>query len=95
MSSRVLLRSFRPHCRAFASATSSPINPNSVGPFEVFDRNVKRIQKNRAAARDGGQTSRTVDYVREEVADRMSERFMVCFIFYMNIMFRVIMKLGH
>ncbi|KAI0658567.1 S-adenosyl-L-methionine-dependent methyltransferase [Cubamyces menziesii] len=62
--------------RAYASvSSSSPVNPNSVGPFQVFDRNVKRIQKDRAAARDGGARSRTVDYVRDEIADRMIERF--------------------
>ncbi|KAI0638589.1 S-adenosyl-L-methionine-dependent methyltransferase [Trametes polyzona] len=62
--------------RGYASvSSSSPINPNSVGPFQVFDRNVKRMQKDRAAARDGGARSRTVDYVRDEIADRMIERF--------------------
>ncbi|THH16620.1 hypothetical protein EW146_g4046 [Bondarzewia mesenterica] len=62
--------------RAFASVSpSSQINPNTVGPFQVFDRNAKRLQKDRAALREGGQRSRTVDYVRDEVADRMIERF--------------------
>ncbi|KAH9899453.1 S-adenosyl-L-methionine-dependent methyltransferase [Cubamyces lactineus] len=62
--------------QAYASvSSSSPVNPTSVGPFQVFDRNVKRIQKDRAAARDGGARSRTVDYVRDEIADRMIERF--------------------
>ncbi len=64
--------------RSYASVSSaSPINPNSVGPFQVFDRNVKHMQKERAAARDGGARSRTVDYVRDEIADRMVERFQV------------------
>ncbi|KAG6861845.1 hypothetical protein C0995_011142 [Termitomyces sp. Mi166 len=48
----------------------------TFGPYQVFDRNVKRIQKDQAATRDGGERSRTVDYVREEVADRMMERFL-------------------
>jgi NADH dehydrogenase [ubiquinone] 1 alpha subcomplex assembly factor 5 len=48
-----------------------------VGPFEVFDRKVKRMQKDAAAMREGGNRSRTVDYVREEVADRMMDRLMV------------------
>ncbi|KAI0371520.1 S-adenosyl-L-methionine-dependent methyltransferase [Pilatotrama ljubarskyi] len=61
--------------RALASVSSSSINPNSVGPFQVFDRNAKRLQRDRAAARDGGTRSRTVDYVRDEIADRMIERF--------------------
>lgn len=63
--------------RAYASLSSSPINPSSVGPFQVFDRNAKRLQKDRAASRNNGSNSRTVDYVREEVAERMIERFMV------------------
>ncbi|KAF8592760.1 S-adenosyl-L-methionine-dependent methyltransferase [Ramaria rubella] len=48
----------------------------TVGPFQVFDRNAKRLQKDRAALREGGARSRTVDYVREEVADRMMERLL-------------------
>ncbi|KAL7282697.1 hypothetical protein ACG7TL_004171 [Trametes sanguinea] len=64
------------HRRPYASvSSSSPVNPNSVGPFQVFDRNVKRMQKDRAAARDGGARSRTVDYVRNEIADSLVERF--------------------
>lgn len=58
-------------------ASSSPVNPNTVGPFQVFDRHAKRLQKDRAAAHEDGQRSRTVDYVRDEVADRMIERFLV------------------
>ncbi|KAJ7498507.1 S-adenosyl-L-methionine-dependent methyltransferase [Mycena latifolia] len=59
--------------RFAASSSASPLNPHTLGPFQVFDRNAKRIQKNRAALREG---SRTVDYVRDEVADRLMERFM-------------------
>lgn len=66
--------------RFLASVTSSPLsNPLSVGPFQVFDRNLKRLQKDRAVERDAGVASRTVDYVRDEVADRMMERLLVCF----------------
>ncbi|KAI0677636.1 S-adenosyl-L-methionine-dependent methyltransferase [Trametes maxima] len=62
--------------RTYASiSSSSPINPNSLGPFQVFDRNAKRIQKDRSAVREGGSRSRTVDYVRDEIADRLVERF--------------------
>ncbi|KAI0065953.1 S-adenosyl-L-methionine-dependent methyltransferase [Artomyces pyxidatus] len=64
------------HSRYLASVSSSSINPTSVGPFQVFDRNVKRLQKDRAASHDGGERSRTVDYVRDEVAERMIERFL-------------------
>ncbi|KAI5119596.1 hypothetical protein M0805_005766 [Coniferiporia weirii] len=71
LSRTLQLRSFA----AVAGATS-PVNPYTVGPFQVFDRNAKRLQKDSAAARDRGQRSRTVDYVRDEVADRMIERFL-------------------
>ncbi|KAI0340873.1 S-adenosyl-L-methionine-dependent methyltransferase [Trametopsis cervina] len=64
-------------CRRYASvSSSSPLNPNSVGPFQVFDRNAKRMQRDRSAVKDSGEASRTVDYVREEVADRMLERLL-------------------
>jgi NADH dehydrogenase [ubiquinone] 1 alpha subcomplex assembly factor 5 len=64
--------------RFAAHSSSSPgANINTVGPFQVFDRDVKRRQKDWAALRDGGEKSRTVDYLRDEVADRMMERLMV------------------
>ncbi|KAF8914300.1 S-adenosyl-L-methionine-dependent methyltransferase [Gymnopilus junonius] len=74
--SRVLL--LRKHARSFAAVSSNSPAPSmsTVGPYEVFDRNVKRMQRNRAALREGGTRSRTVDYVRDEVAGRMMERFL-------------------
>ncbi|KAI9574829.1 S-adenosyl-L-methionine-dependent methyltransferase [Boletus coccyginus] len=60
--------------RAFASETSFPAPITSV--FRVFDRTAKRTQRDRAASRDGGGRSRAVDYVRDEVADRMMERLL-------------------
>ncbi|KDQ64158.1 hypothetical protein JAAARDRAFT_27776 [Jaapia argillacea MUCL 33604] len=62
--------------RSLASVSSKPPNPHSVGPYQVFDRRAKQLQKDRAAVREGGDRSRLVDYVREEVADRMMERVM-------------------
>ncbi|TFK43842.1 S-adenosyl-L-methionine-dependent methyltransferase [Crucibulum laeve] len=66
------------HTRNFAAISSNSPHPslNTVGPYQVFDRNAKRLQKDRAAAHDSGEKSRTVDYVRNEVADRMMERFL-------------------
>lgn len=61
------------------ASVSSSIDPNSVGPFQVFDRNVKVLQKDRGATAQNGKKSRTVDYVRNEVAERMIERLMVRF----------------
>ena len=66
---------FKLHLRSFASLSSSQVN-SAQTPFKVFDRQAKRLQKDRAVACDGGNRSRTVDYVRNEVADRMMERFL-------------------
>ncbi|KAI0320280.1 S-adenosyl-L-methionine-dependent methyltransferase [Amylostereum chailletii] len=73
---RIASKPLGPSFRAFASATSATISPSAVGPFQVFDRSTKRLQKDRAARRDGGSRSRMVDYVRDEVAERMAERFL-------------------
>lgn len=67
---------FQRRCLASISSSSS-INTTTAGPFQVFDRRAKQLQKNRAAAREDGSRSRTVDYVRDEVADRMLERLLV------------------
>lgn len=65
--------------RRYASAPSgSLLGGHSMSPFRLFDRNAKQIQKDRAALREAGARSRTVDYVREEVADRLFERVLVC-----------------
>lgn len=71
--------SLQNHARSYvATSSSSPIlNTSTVGPYQVFDRRVKTIQRDRAALREQGKRSRTVDYVRDEVAERMLERFLV------------------
>jgi NADH dehydrogenase [ubiquinone] 1 alpha subcomplex assembly factor 5 len=61
--------------RSFASVGAPP--PQATTPFEVFDRQAKRRQKDRAAVRGDGAQSRVTDYLRAEVADRMLERFEV------------------
>lgn len=61
--------------RAFASEASFAAPTASA--YRVFDRIAKRRQKDHAARRDGGERSRTVDYLRDEVADRMMERLLV------------------
>jgi hypothetical protein len=48
----------------------------SSAPFQVFNTETKRHQRNRAATLDPG-TSRRTDYLRDEVATRLVERFMV------------------
>ena len=72
---RILMRRQLPRL-AFRRHASTFDAPN-LAPFRVFDRNAKQLQKDRAAMTDGGERSRTVDYVRNEVADRMFERFSV------------------
>jgi hypothetical protein len=55
----------------------------SPAPFEVFDRSAKRKQRDRAATRADSETgevgakSRVTDYLKNEVAERMFERFEV------------------
>ena len=61
---------------ASVSKTSNITNPYTVGPFQVFDRNAKRLQRDRAAQ---SESSRTVDYVRDAVAERLVERLYVGF----------------
>ncbi|KAL4076288.1 S-adenosyl-L-methionine-dependent methyltransferase [Scleroderma yunnanense] len=61
--------------RTLASQASSFTAPRA-GIYEVFDREAKRLQRDAAARRNGGERSRTVDYVRDEVADRLMERLL-------------------
>lgn len=51
---------------------------SSTTPFQVFNTDVKRRQRNRSATLDP-ETSRRTDYLRDEVAARLIERFMVPF----------------
>ncbi|KAF8138313.1 S-adenosyl-L-methionine-dependent methyltransferase [Boletus edulis] len=77
MSLLPVARRVAPRCnlaRAFASKT--PFAAPTASVYRVFDRAAKRTQKDRAASRDGGERSRTVEYVRDEVADRMMERLL-------------------
>ncbi|KAL9021826.1 MAG: hypothetical protein Q9185_000953 [Variospora sp. 1 TL-2023] len=62
-----LRRRFHP-CRAYA--IQSPGAPN----LQVFDSNTKYLQKERAAA--NAESSRRVDYLRDEVASRLCERLL-------------------
>ncbi|KAI0307204.1 S-adenosyl-L-methionine-dependent methyltransferase [Multifurca ochricompacta] len=73
---RLRLPPHRSPLRLLASLSPSQVNGTAQIPFQVFDRRVKRLQKDRAVAQDGGERSRIVDYVRDEVADRMIERFL-------------------
>jgi hypothetical protein len=57
-------------CRRCLATTSSS------APFQVFNTETKRRQRNRAATLDP-ETCRRTDYLRDEVASRLIERFMV------------------
>lgn len=57
-------------CRRCLATTSSS------APFQVFNTETKRHQRNRAATLDP-ETCRRTDYLRDEVASRLIERFMV------------------
>ena len=66
------------HRLASVTGSSNAIGPYTVRPFQVFDRNAKRLLRRRIVLchkkRRGG--SRTVDYVRDDVADSFVERFL-------------------
>jgi len=49
--------------------------PSSASPFAVFDRDLKRNQRNRAAR--NVQRSRLTDYVKDDVAQSMVDRLLV------------------
>ena len=63
--------------RSYASVASRGLFLQKDTPYQVFDRHAKLLQKNRSALKGNGAASRQVDYVRDEVADRMLERFLV------------------
>jgi NADH dehydrogenase [ubiquinone] 1 alpha subcomplex assembly factor 5 len=43
--------------------------------FQIFDRYAKRLQKDRAAS--NAEESRIVDYLKDEIAARVADRFLV------------------
>lgn len=57
--------------RSYAMASATP----PAGVFNVFDRNLKRLQKDRAAA--DPERSRLTDYVKDRVAANMVDRLLV------------------
>ena len=63
---------------SLGSRISRPaLSPKSrSGLCQVFDRNAKRIQKDRAVSRTDGRSNFS-DYLKDEVAGRLIERFLV------------------
>ncbi|KAF8335034.1 S-adenosyl-L-methionine-dependent methyltransferase [Cantharellus anzutake] len=63
--------------RNYASVTSRGVSLMQTSPpYQLFDRHAKLLQRDRAALKDDGAASRQVDYVREEAANQMLERFL-------------------
>lgn len=77
MSVRARLPFFRFSHVARGYAVQAPGRP----ALEVFNQHVKRIQKDRATARV--EESRKVDYLREEVAARLTDRMLVRLFFWL------------
>ncbi len=65
------IRRRTPQCQSKAYAVQAP------GPatLQVFDNRIKLLHKERAAA--NAESSRRVDYLRDEVASRLCERLLV------------------
>jgi NADH dehydrogenase [ubiquinone] 1 alpha subcomplex assembly factor 5 len=61
--------------RSFASVKGT--QPHVLNAYQVFDRRAKQLQKDRGASGNGPVDNLAVDYLREEVAQRMFERFLV------------------
>lgn len=63
--------------RAYAipAAAPRPSATSPANPFTVFDRKVKRLQRDRAAS--DKERSRLTDYVKDEVAANMVDRLLV------------------
>ncbi len=65
-----------PSIRSLATGSRSyAVQAPGAPTFNVFDRNVKYLQKERAAS--NVELSRQVDYLRDEVATRLCERLLV------------------
>jgi hypothetical protein len=60
--------------RHYAIVPPSTPNPEAAG-FQVFHRDAKRMQKDRAAAKIA--ESRVVDYLKDEIAARVADRLLV------------------
>jgi len=69
----VLFRVPRLYSRSLASIADTV----APAPYQIFDRYAKVLQKDRSAAPNRVENSRTVDYVRDEIADRLIERMLV------------------
>ena len=63
--------------RVCSRTLASVADTVAPAPYHIFDRYAKVLQKDRSAAPNRVENSRTVDYVRDETADRLIERMLV------------------
>lgn len=63
--------------RVYSRSLASVADTVAPTPYQIFDRYAKVLQKDRSAAPNRVENSRTVDYVRDEIADRLIERVLV------------------
>jgi hypothetical protein len=85
--SRTLAQSIRTQrtslYRSCTYATLSPHTPPPITPYEIFDEPSKIAQRNRALKRlrsdpsPNNEGPAIVDYIREELAERLTERIEV------------------
>jgi len=65
--------------RIYSRSLASVADTVAPAPYQIFDRYTKVLQKDRSATPNRVENSRTVDYVRDEVADRLIERMLVSY----------------
>jgi NADH dehydrogenase [ubiquinone] 1 alpha subcomplex assembly factor 5 len=63
--------------RLYSRTLASVADTVAPAPYQIFDRYAKVLQKDRSAVPCCVENSRTVDYVRDEIADRLMERMLV------------------
>lgn len=74
----ISLRPFLPHPairRRFFAIRRYAVQAPGAPSLQVFNRHTKYLQKERAAS--DGETSRKLDYLKDEVASRLCERLLV------------------
>jgi len=63
--------------RFYSRSLASVADVVAPTPYQIFDRYAKVLQKDRSATPNRVENSRTVDYVRDEIGDRLVERMLV------------------
>ena len=63
--------------RVSSRSLASVADTLAPAPYQIFDRYAKVLQKDRSATPSRAENSRTVDYMRDEIGDRLVERMVV------------------